>query len=123
MRDFLTPKSARVYGAAAQRSAPGPRLPRLPSARTKNVRAHVCPTRNPACRCHTHANGAIIQAARTNIVQSTLDWLSNCLICRIRSLARTLHCHTAPPASHIRHLDPGGEIYPFPEARCQPVTY
>src|SRR3981081_1332600 len=86
--------------------------------RTKNARAHGCPTRNPARRCQTHANGAIIHGPRTNIVQTTLGLLSNCLICRVHSLARTLQCHTAPPAAHTR--DPGGERYPFPGGDMTP---
>ena len=102
-------------GRAAVRPAAAAGLASLVLAPKTRVRMSAA-TRNPACRCQTHANGAIIHAARTNVVQTTLHLLSNCLICRIRSLARTLQCHTAPPASHIRHLDPGGELYPFPEA-------
>src|ERR1700682_3539446 len=106
-------------GRAAVRPAAAAGLAPPPPAPKAGV-PHACPTRNPRRRCHTHANGAIIRAARTNIVQSALDLLSNCLICRVGSLARTLQCHTTPPASHIRHLDLGGELYPFPGGDMTP---
>src|SRR5438309_2108108 len=118
-RDFPTPKSARVYGAhrAAVRAR---RSRRGTCARTKNVREHCAATLNLRRRCHTRANGAIIRAARTNIVQTPRYALTNCLICCSDGLARTLQDLATPPASHTSRLDLGGELYPFPGGDMTP---
>src|SRR3984893_3645203 len=89
-----------------------------PPALAPKTRARTSAVRRDARhRCQTHANGAIIRALRTNIVQRALDLLCNCLICGVRRLARTLQCHTTPPASHLKPIGiSAASSTPFPEA-------
>src|SRR2546430_9907378 len=117
-KDFLTPKSARVYGAHRGSVRPGPAAgPGTPELAPRTRVHRSAPDEIGGRRCQSHVNGAIMAAPRTNMVQTAHHLPANYLICDGRGLAQTLQYQATPPASHIRHFRPRRRALPLSRRR------